>query len=142
DFRSRIPNRIFSQVASMCDHLQTVFGPQCQQWIRNNRTTGHEPKAPFLRNRREDEDGLHGAEPVANTLARTTTKWEISKFGQTLAKFFRPAFGIKTKRFRKIALIAVHHMLAQYYDGAGGRDVAVQRIILNRTSPNHPKRRI
>src|SRR5205814_5013704 len=103
---------------------------------------GHEPKSPLLHNRRKDEDGLHEAEPVAEALANTTAKREISEPGQTLIEFFRPAFGIKTERLRKIALIAVHHMLAHYYDRGGRRNVIAQPIILEGTSPNHPKWRI
>src|SRR5437879_11415791 len=137
-----LPARFSHQLSAGRNHAQPVFRAQGEEWGWNYRMTGCKCEFPFSGNGGNDQNGFQKPEAVTDALATSSAKRKICKLGHVLFEFFGPAVRIEPKGLRKIAFSEMCQVLAHKTTRTGGRDVAIKRIIFQRSSPNYPEGRI
>src|SRR3954447_10435349 len=86
-------------------HSHSVLRSQRDQWIELHLVSGHEPEAPPLPERREQQHTLHPCELLTDALARAAAEREVREARTLGRRLVQPALGPEELGLRKEARV-------------------------------------
>jgi hypothetical protein len=122
-------------------HANAVFGPQRHGSERNDRITGIDGQAVFLRNRRQQQCCFHRGKRRTHANARAAAEGKIRKFRQLFFKLLGPALRQELFRLLEVPRVPLHRPLADEHVCAGGHAILAELNFAQCLAPDAPSRR-
>src|SRR5262245_16171521 len=138
----RVAARPYQFLSGLDRHPDAMLRSQRDEGPWDHRMAGHEAELPALGDRREHKDELHPGEGLANALARPATERKVRELGQRRFECGRPSIWMEPFRLWEEAGIAMHHPRAHEENRACRRNIAADRIWLDRAAADEPRGRI